>query len=129
MATTRNVFGVVVILACVLVSVCGAADRNPSGKKIRLRILYFGHPDSPRERDFVAFLCKHFKDVQTGDLAEFEEARTKGFDVVILDHDAEGFKGPWSRATISRQYTRPTVTVGVPGSLICESLRLKMGYL
>ena len=115
------------ILVCVPVGVCGAADRDPAGEKIDLRILYCGRVGSDREKDFSGFLSKHFREVQTRDLKRFDADAAKAFDVVILDWDKNDFKAP--RPTIPEGYARPTVTVGVPGAFICSRLRLKMGYL
>lgn len=91
------------------------------------RILYAGHPGSERETDFVQFLREYFGTVETTDLATFVEAQCEGFDVTILDYDGEGFEAP--RPMISRQFSRPLVTVGVPGGLMCSQWQLKTGYL
>lgn len=71
-----------------------AAVRTTLTDKIDLRVFYAGHPDSERESDYVAFLEKHFAKVGRGDLAKFNGSQADGFDVVILDHDAEPFKAP-----------------------------------
>jgi len=92
-----------------------------------LKILYAGRPGSDREKDFVAFLKEHFDTVQTGDLQTFKEADTQGFDVTLLDWDANEFKGP--RPRISESFSRPIITLGVPGGLISSQWRLKTGYL
>ncbi|MBP8303756.1 MAG: hypothetical protein KBE04_06495 [Phycisphaerae bacterium] len=92
-----------------------------------LHILYAGHPGSERERDFVRFLAKHFGTVKTGDLKAFKERDAQGFDVTILDYDGDGFKAP--RLALTRGFSRPVITVGVVGALICGSLNLKTGYL
>jgi hypothetical protein len=92
-----------------------------------LRILYAGHPGSEREGDFVRFLREHFGTVETADLAAFVESQSENFDVTILDYDGDGFKAP--RVSISRQFSRPLVTVGVAGGLMCSRRRLKTGYL
>jgi len=92
-----------------------------------LHILYAGHPGSERERNFVEFLSKHFGTVKTGDLQTFKEADTQGFDVTLLDWDWNEFKGP--RPTVSASFSRPVMTLGVPGGLICLQWRLKTGYL
>ena len=91
-----------------------------------MRILYAGHPGSAREKDFVEFLGQHFTQVQTGDLATFTDQSADGFDVAILDYDGDAFKAP--RPKLSQNYARATVTVGVPGALIGDQLRLKTGY-
>jgi GrpB-like predicted nucleotidyltransferase (UPF0157 family) len=100
-----------------------AADRvyqADTAEKISLRILYAGVPNSERAKDFVDFLAKHFEQVETADYKVFKEDQASGFDVVILDA---------SRPNISREYSRATITVGVPGADICSSLSLKTGYL
>ncbi len=93
----------------------------------KLRILYAGRPSSDREKDFVAFLKEYFELVQTGSLQTFKEADTQGFDVTLLDWDTNEFKGP--RPRISESFSRPVITLGVPGGLICSQWRLKPGYL
>ncbi|UCG57041.1 MAG: hypothetical protein JSU70_19525 [Phycisphaerales bacterium] len=101
-------------------------EPNASGK-IDLRILYAGHPDSEREKDFVEFLTKNFKAVEMADLSDFDESFTKDFDVTILDYDGDGFKAPRCRDLSG--LSRPVVTVGVPGALMCSGWQLKTGYL
>lgn len=95
--------------------------------RIEMRILYVGHPGSEREKDFADFLTAHFKLVETGDLANFEENQAEQFDVTIFDYDGDPFKAP--RPNISRNYSRATVTLGVVGALICDGQNLKPGYL
>jgi hypothetical protein len=97
-----------------------------SGKGFR--ILYAGRPGSDREKDFVSFLRKHFDVVQTGNLETFKEAETQGFDVTLLDWDAGGLKGR-PCPEVSESFSRPVVTIGVPGAEICSQWRLKTGYL
>ncbi len=109
------------------VSASEKIDKTDVSEKIGLRILYVGHPDSAREKDFVNFLTKQFKAVETADLKGFKEGQTDGFDVTILDYDGDGFKSP--RPNISRNFTRPMVTVGVAGALMSSRWNLKTGYL
>ena len=116
----------VICLAILVITVPGNAETEEESKKSDLTILYAGHPDSAREKDFVQFLGKHFTEVKTGDLAKFTEEQAEGFDVVILDYDGDGFKAP--RPRLSRQYTRSTITVGVVGGLFSSSMRLRTGY-
>ena len=92
-----------------------------------LKVLYAGRPGSDREKDFVAFLKEHFDTVRTGDLQTFKETDTQGFDVTLLDWDANEFKGP--RPRLSESFSRPMITLGVPGGLIASQWRLKTGYL
>ena len=96
-------------------------------EKIDLRILYAGLPNTERAKDFVDFLSEHFKQVETTDYNTFTTDKTAGFDVAIIDYDGVEFRAP--RPNISRQYSRATVTMGVPGAFICSSLSLKTGYL
>ena len=97
--------------------------------KIGLKIFYAGHPGTVREKDFVEFLGEHFYKVRTGDLAEFDGSQSEGFDVTILDYDGDGFKSP--RPTISVDFSRPLLTMGVTGAHICSRSRLapKLDYL
>jgi hypothetical protein len=103
-----------------------SAEEPAPPAKIAMRILYAGHPGSAREKDFVEFLGKNFTQVQTGDLAAFNDKSADGFDVMILDWDSQGFNAP--RPSLSRDYARATITVGVPGAIIGDQLRLKTGY-
>lgn len=95
--------------------------------KIDLKILYAGHPGSEREQDFSGFLREHFAEVAVTDLAAFREREADAFDVVIMTYDGDGFKAP--RPHISPGFSRPLMTVGVPGAFICGNLSLKMAYL
>jgi hypothetical protein len=98
--------------------------------KIGLRVLYAGHHGSPREKDFVDFLSKYFADVKTMELRTFNEKSTAGVDVVIFDYDRDepGNFIDQLLPRLSEDYKRATVTVGVPGALICSRLHLKTGY-
>ncbi len=97
------------------------------GAMIDLRILYAGLPDTDRQKDFVKFLSGHFEKVGVGDYLNFRAEQADGFDVVILDHDGADFRAP--RPDVPRDYSRATVTMGVPGAFISNSLGLKTGYL
>lgn len=113
-------------LAFFLLSGLGnAEEQTPLNRG--LKILYAGRPSSDREKDFVDFLRKHFTMVETTDLKVFDESRCTGFDVTILDYDGDGFKAP--RPRLSEGFSRPLLTVGVPGAIICDQWRLKTGYL
>ncbi len=98
-----------------------------ASNKIGLRILYAGLPNTDRAKDFVDFLSKHFKQVETTDYNTFTGDETADFDVAIIDHDGLDTRAP--SPNISRRYTRATVTMGVPGAFICSRLSLKTGYL
>jgi uncharacterized lipoprotein YehR (DUF1307 family) len=98
-----------------------------ASEKINLRILYAGLPNTDRAKDFVDFLTKHFKQVETTDYNTFTGDETADFDVAVIDYDGVQFRAP--RPKVSRRYTRATVTMGVPGAFICSNLSLKTGYL
>ncbi|OHB65491.1 MAG: hypothetical protein A2Y77_11065 [Planctomycetes bacterium RBG_13_62_9] len=119
------------MLLMILLVSAGNHAQSPSAPPAtavgKLRILYAGHPGSEREKDFVAFLKKHFDVVQTGNLQTFKEADTQGFDVTLLDWDTNRYEGPQPR--ISQIFARPVITLGVTGGFICRLGRLKTGYL
>jgi len=102
-------------------------DKFDVSEKIELRILYAGLPNTERSKDFVEFLAKHFKQVETTDYNAFTEDKTAGFDVTIIDYDGQDTSAPVP--SISRQYSRATVTIGSPGADLGNRLSLKTGYL
>ncbi|OHB65489.1 MAG: hypothetical protein A2Y77_11055 [Planctomycetes bacterium RBG_13_62_9] len=120
----------VILLVILLASAWDHAQSSsaPAAAEVsKLRILYAGRPGSDREKDFVDFLKKYFDVVQTGNLETFREADTQGFDVTLLDWDWNELRGP--RVTVSENFSRPVITIGVPGGMICRQWRLKTGYL
>jgi len=104
-----------------------ASGQTDTTEKINLRILYAGLPNTDRAKDFVDFLTKHFKQVETTDYITFTGEEAADFDVAIIDHDGLDTRAP--RPKVSRQYTGATVTMGVPGAFVCSNLSLKTGYL
>ena len=92
-----------------------------------LRILYVGLPDTDRQKDFIRFLSQHFKQVDTADYNTFEEDQAKDCDVVILDKD--GIEWKPLDIKVSSQYSRATISIGVPGAFWCSGLGLKTGYM
>jgi hypothetical protein len=104
-----------------------------SDDKIPLRILYVGLSNTERQEDFVSFLSQNFGEVKTADLYTFKEEQTKDCDVVILDKDgiqwgSEGGR-PLRDLQVSAQYSRPTVSLGIPGAFWADRMRLKTGYM
>jgi len=95
--------------------------------KIPLRILYVGSPDIERQRDFVSFLSKHFENVKTADLYAFKEEQAKDCDVAIFDKD--GIDLTSLNIKVSEQYTRATISIGIPGAFWCSGMKLKTGYM
>ena len=98
-----------------------------SPEKIPLRILYVGLPETERQKDFVTFLSEHFTHVETADYNAFKEEQTEDCDVAILDKDGLEWKALDIR--VSNQYSRATVSLGVPGAFWVRSVSRKMGYM
>ncbi len=98
-----------------------------SGGAIDLKVLYAGRPGSDRQKDFVAFLSKHFTQVTTGDLADLNDARAEAVDVVIFDYDGKSSEAPMP--DISDDYSASTITLGVVGANISSELGLATGYM
>jgi hypothetical protein len=114
------------LVIALVVGLAGVSFAAAPADRIPMKLLYAGKPGSDREKDFVAFLKQHFGEVQTGDFAKFDSQQADGFDVVLLDWDGDGFKAP--HPAIARDYTRPTVTIGVTGAFVCSQRGLKTGY-
>jgi len=92
-----------------------------------------GLPHTERKEDFVSFLSGNFKEVKTVDLYAFKEEQTNNSDVVILDKDGIewGSRGgrPLRDLQVSAQYSRPTLSLGIPGAFWTDRMRLKTGYM
>jgi hypothetical protein len=116
-----------ILLIIVILGGCKKETEPESLSKTDLSILYISNPQSARAKDFIDFLSKNFATVQTGDLETFRETDSKDFDVTIFDYDGDGFKSP--RVSLSPDFPRPVVTLGVTGAFICDHLSLKTGYL
>jgi len=95
------------------------SEQTGTAEKIDLRILYVGQPDTERTKDFIEFLSKNFEKVGNIDKKTFNEHKTDEFDVIVIDEIIN----------ISREYSRPTVTIGIAGTKIGDYLDLKTGYL
>ncbi|MHC4241040.1 MAG: hypothetical protein ACYSU4_01470 [Planctomycetota bacterium] len=104
-----------------------AIENIDVSEKSDLRILYVGLPDTERQKDFVAFLGKHFKQVDTADYYAFTEEQTKDCDVAIFDKD--GIEWAPLEIDVSDRYSRATVSIGVPGAFWVEKVSRKMGYM
>ncbi len=114
-------------------AVCAATEGVvPAPEKIELRVVYFGHPGTPRAKDFAEFLNQHFSKVGQGDLDKFRETDAADYDVTLLDYDelkviSNRIQMP--KVMVSREFARPTVTIGATGALVCQRMGLKTGYL
>ena len=114
-------------------SVESPAPQLVTAGKIPLSIMYVGLIDTERQKDFVCFLSENFTEVKTAGLDTFTEDQTKDSDVVILDKDGIqwGDRGgnPLWDIRVSSQYTRPTLTLGIPGAFWASRKGLKTGYM
>jgi hypothetical protein len=136
MTASTGARGIGVTLAAVALSMILPADARSYAQAqpslvipelSKLHILYAGRPGSDREKDFVGFLKKYFDVVGTGNLETFQETDTQGFDVTLLDWDANVLEGPYPK--VSEGFARPVITLGIRGALIGRRWRLKTGYL
>ncbi len=98
-----------------------------TSEKLDLRILYVGLPGTERQKDFVEFLSQHFRQVDTADYNTFKEEQTKDCDVAIFDKDGLEWKS--LDIEVSGQYSRATISIGVPGAFWCRRVSSKMGYM
>ncbi|MHC4205192.1 MAG: hypothetical protein ACYSTT_11125 [Planctomycetota bacterium] len=104
-----------------------------AGDKIPLKILYVGLVNTERQKDFVSFFSENFQEVKTADLYAFKEEQTNNSDVIILDKDGiqwanRGGKPLWD-LRVSNQYSRPTISMGIPGAFWTDRMGLKTGYM
>jgi hypothetical protein len=110
------------------------AQQVIAGDKIPLKILYVGLVNTERQKDFVSFFSDNFQEVKTADLYSFKEEQTNNSDVIILDKDGiqwanrDGGK-PLMDYPVSDQYSRPTISLGIPGAFWTDRMRLKTGYM
>jgi hypothetical protein len=118
-----------ILLLAIFVTLAVADDpaQIDASGKFNMKILYAGLPKTDRAKDFMDFLGKHFKEVTFTDYNSFDEKKNTDFDVLILDHDGKGTRATTPK--ISRQFSRATVTMGVPGGKLSGRLNLKTGYL
>ncbi len=102
-------------------------DKADTSEKFGLRILYVGLLDTERQKDFVDFLSQHFKQVDTADYNTFNEEQTKDCDVAIFDKDGLEWKA--LDINVSSQYSRATISMGVPGAFWVRKVSRRMGYM
>jgi hypothetical protein len=98
--------------------------------KHSLRLLFVGHPDDGRAKDFVAFLSEHFNQVEAAERAGFDPASAAEADVVLLDwsqHDPRPEKYP-SPLGERDKWSKPTVLLGSAGLLLAFPWEVKGGW-
>lgn len=118
------------LLLCPLVGPAGA--EQVSGDPIQLSVLYAGYPENPRYKDFVELLEKHFTKVGKTDLAKFQEKDVEGYDVAVLDYGELIVRNNTIQSPdvpFAKSYSRPTITIGATGAMMCDRMNLKTGYL
>ena len=99
-------------------------NAQPAAKKFDLKILYAGVPGSVREKDFVEFLSKHFKQVKSEGYAKLEESSVKPFDVVIIDAVNDDFK--IEIPAFIKDYSKPTILMSFKAAgIVYEALSEK----
>jgi len=85
-----------------------------------------GQPDTPRGKDFAAFLGEHFAAVQLADRWQWDRSLLQETDVVVLDWPQDDGVAQWMRngdkTVVPRSplgaradWTKPTVLVGSAG--------------
>ena len=130
----RNNLSVLLIVSMALCCI-GSSSEHPKTdheEKIALHILYVGHPKTLRATDFASFLKKHFTQVNIVDLDTFVEKSINDCDVAIIDYSGLTIKDNaivLPRIPFKSDYSRPIMTLGAAGALVCDSLNLKTGYL
>lgn len=102
------------VLACMNTGWCDE-------KKIDLKVLYLGSPDSERGKSYTAFLRDHFTNVTALPRVGFDPAKADTADVVVLDWPQSersakvelplGAKASWNK---------PTVLLGSAGLLLAS---------
>ncbi|UCE48193.1 MAG: hypothetical protein JSW47_21660 [Phycisphaerales bacterium] len=127
----KHFFTVSSILVLLAVPCTGRQEASAESK-ISLRILYAGMPGTARQKDFVSFLISHFAEVKSVDVSSFTAEQANESDVVILDKDGIqwGSRGgnPLSNLRLSKDYSRATLALGIPGAFFYDRMGLKPGY-
>jgi hypothetical protein len=133
---SHRFFGAATAALLVLGSSCTAEEL------IGLKVLYAGHPDTSRTKDFVSFLEKHFAKVGSADFSKFREANAKGYDVVIfdwtsiyprnktgaIDNSAGSITMP-PAPQLSPSFAKACVLIGAAGGQLAGTRQLKINWL
>ena len=130
------------LLAAVLSVLAALSQTASAAEKVNLKVLYAGNPGSPRAKDFVSFLGKHFARVGETSYEKFKADDAREFDVVIFDwtsiypRDKDGkilpkmttLNSPKS-PRLPPDFDRPAVLIGAAGGSVAGQLRLKIDWL
>jgi hypothetical protein len=125
----KKVIAVVLIVAAaalVFISCKKTSQPGTGLSNLPLKILYAGEKGTNRFNDFETFLKANFKTVTTIDLKAFDQNQTRDSDVVILDSNGIG-RGSFP-VSFSKDYSKPTISMGIPGARWCDQMHLKTGY-
>ncbi len=129
-------------LAMAVAATFGCATH--AADKADLKVLYAGNLDSPRAKDFLSFLGKHFIQVKPVELEKLQDADAKGQDVVLIDwtsiyprdkdgkiaRDNQGASMKMPPAVkLSRNFDRPTILIGAAGGQFSQGRELKINWL
>jgi hypothetical protein len=126
--------------ALLIVAAAGFVAAQDPAQKIGLKVLYAGVLDSPRTKDFTAFLGKTFTEVGTVELKSLDHKAAAKYDVVIVDSPSPYAQGPESRdgasgfkmpdaAKLTTDFTKPTILMGAAGGKVLGGLRIKLQWL
>ncbi len=118
------------LVTMLLVGLLGAAptyaeEESPPELK-RLRVLYAGDPESPRSERFPTLLRKWVGKVETISLADLDEEKAAGFDVVVADwHRRYDAAGKLLRKRYDRHlpydFRTPVVMLGSVGAKLASA--------
>ena len=119
---------IITIISCFMLSLLLANAASAAlPQKIAAKVLYVGLPDTDRTNSFKSLLDEHFTSVTFANYNTFQEPQTADADVVILDKD--GIEWKPLDIELSKEYSKPTITIGTPGAFWCGGNQLKIRYM
>jgi len=80
------IFGLLGLMLFGCPLICMGQQEAPVAKKVDLKVVYVGQPDTDRTKAFVKLLSDNFSTVEMLDQEKFEADKTAQFDVVVLDY-------------------------------------------
>ncbi len=114
------IFGLLGLLLFGSPLICMGQQEAPVKKKVDLKVIYVGQPETDRSKSFVKLLSDNFTKVEMLDQAKFEATKTAEFDVVVLDYvrpprqrgagATRGARSPGLQ--LPEGYSKPTVVFG-----------------
>ncbi len=138
-AKSTMTFGIALVMVFVLAGGSIGLGQEVVSKaevsgKIPLKILYVGVADTERSRDFVGFLSENFTEAKFANVRTFKEEHAKDSDVIILDKDGVEWgisrvDFPLTNIKFSEAYSKPTISMGIPGAFFTGEMKLKTDYM